>query len=145
MHTKSVVTCAKVLRRTERIRQDEHAQLRPPQRHLLPEASRSDRNELELRDARTGHDVMRNAEPRRELRAIAVVTIEQLDDARRSSGTNDSIVQPVTVERVDQPDSAVGDERMRAALHEFVGDPAKAVLELVAVADPHCGESTGTP
>jgi hypothetical protein len=33
---------------------------------------------------------------------------------------------------------------VRAALHELVGDPAESVFELVAIADPHSGESMGT-
>jgi hypothetical protein len=33
---------------------------------------------------------------------------------------------------------------VRAALHELVHDPAEAAVELVAEADSHPGESTGT-
>jgi hypothetical protein len=87
---------------------------------------------------------MRNAEPPRESRAVAVVTIDELYDAGGGTGRTDAVVQPVPVERIDQPDAAVRDERMRAALKELVCDPAESVFELVAVAQPHSPESTGT-
>lgn len=87
---------------------------------------------------------MRNAEPRSERRAIAIVPIEQLQDACRSAGCANTLVQPVPIECVDQPDTAVRNERVRAALHELVGDPAESAVELVAIAELHSGESTGT-
>ena len=144
MHSQALTPRAEILRGAERIGEDEHAPLRPPERDLSPEAASSDRNELELPDTVPRHDVMQNVEPRRDYRAIAVVVAEQLDHADRSPGRTDALVQPVPVERVDQPDAAVRPERMRAALHEFVGDPAESVSELVAIADLHSGESTGT-
>jgi hypothetical protein len=144
MHGEPFRAGAEVLRGSERIGQDEHAPLRPPQRYLLPGAPCPDRNELERADAGPRHDVMRNAEALGERRAVAIVPIEQLQDARRSAGCANTLVQPVPVERVDQPDAAVRDERVRAALHELVGDPAESAFELVAIADPHSGESTGT-
>jgi hypothetical protein len=88
--------------------------------------------------------MMRNAELRSERRAIAIVPIEQLQNPCRSSGCANTLVQSVAVECVDQPDASVGNERMRTALHELVGDPAESVFELVAIADPHSGKSMGT-
>ena len=57
----------------------------------------------------------------------------------------DTILELFRFERIDQPDAAVGDERVRAALQELVGDPAESVGEFVAEAELHRGESTGTP
>jgi hypothetical protein len=144
MHGEPFRAGAEVFRGSERVRQDEHAPLRPPQRHLFPGAPRPDWNELKRADAGPRHHVVGNAEPRSERRAIAIVPIEQLEDACRSSGCADALVEPVPVECVDQPDAAVRNERVRAALHELVGDPAESVAELVAIADSHPGESTGT-
>lgn len=144
MHGEPFRAGAEVLRRSERIRQDEDAPLRPPQRYLLPGAPCPDRNELKRADAGPRHDVMRNAEPRSERRAIAIVPIEQLQNPCRIPGCANTLVQPLPVECVDQPDASVGNERVRAALHELVGDPAESLFELVAIADPHSGESMGT-
>jgi hypothetical protein len=55
---------------------------------------------------------MRNAEPRSERRAIAIVPIEQLQNPGRISGRANALVQPVAVECVDQPDASVGNERV---------------------------------
>ena len=80
----------------------------------------------------------------REGGAVAVVAVEQLDDAGRCPGRTDSFLDPVSFDRIDHPDAAVVDERVRAPLHELVDDPAEASLELVAEPDSHPAESTGT-
>jgi hypothetical protein len=84
-----------------------------------------------------GDAVMTNAEPPCERRAVAVVPIEQLQDTCRSAGGADAFLDSVPIDRIDQPDTAVNDERMRAALHELVDDPAEAPVEVVAEPNPH--------
>jgi hypothetical protein len=86
-----------------------------------------------------------DTEPGGEGRAVAVVPVEQLEDARRSARCADSLLDPFSVDRVYDPDAAVLDERVRATLHELRDDPAEAVVELVAKSDSHRGERTGTP
>ena len=115
MDAESFAIGAEVVRRAERVREDEHTPLGPPERYLLPEAPRVDRNELELRDRSTRNDVIRDAEPRGQRRTITIVTIEQLDDAGGGSRRANPILEFVPVERVDQPDAAVRDECMGAA------------------------------
>src|SRR5438093_554474 len=68
-----------------------------------------DRNELEMPDPGTRHDVMRDAEPRRERRTIASVAIQQLDDApgerhlAEDAAERSRFVPPVQIgERIDR-------------------------------------------
>jgi hypothetical protein len=89
--------------------------------------------------------VVANAEPLREGSAIAVVAIEELQDAGRRTGGADPLLDAGAVDGIDHPDAAPLDERVGTAFHELVLDPAEAVLELVAGAGLHSAESTGTP
>ena len=89
--------------------------------------------------------MMTNTEPIGEGRAVAVVPVEQLEHARRSSRRADSLLDAFPVDRVYHPDAAVLDERVRATLHELRDDPAEAAVELIAKSDSHRGERTGTP
>ena len=86
-----------------------------------------------------------NTEPRGEGRAVAVVPVEQLEDARRSARCADSLLDAFRVDGVYDPDATVLDERVRATLHELRDDPAEPAVELVAKSDSHPGERTGTP
>ncbi len=86
-----------------------------------------------------------NTEPPGEGRAVAVVPVEQLEDARRSARRADSLLDAFSVDGVYDPDAAVLDERVRAPLHELRDDPAEPIVELVAKSDSHPGERTGTP
>src|SRR6266516_4886051 len=65
-------------------------------------------------------------------------------DGDAGERTERALRDALAVDRVDHPDAAVHDEGVRAPLHELVDDPAEAPLELVAEADSHPGESTGT-
>jgi hypothetical protein len=145
VHAEALGAGAEVVGRAERIGEHEHASLRPPEGDLPPKAAGPNRNELERHDCCSRHGVMRDAEPLSERRTVAAVAIDQLDDAGRSPGRVDTILELLRVERIDQPDAAVGNERVRAALEELVGDPAESSSEFVAEAKPHPGESTGTP
>jgi hypothetical protein len=145
MHGETLPAREEVRRRPEHIRADEHAPFRPPQRDLVPEAAANDRDEGERADRLSRHDVQANTEPSGKRGAIAVMTIQQLDDPGRTAGGADPLFDAFAVDGIDQPDAAVDDERMRAAVHELLDDPAEAGVELVAEADVHSEESTGTP
>lgn len=145
MDPEPLVAGTEVARRAERIATDEDAKFGPPERDLLPPATHSERNQLEGREARGGHHVMRNAEARCNFCTVTVVPVEQLQDARRLAGGADPVLHAVGQERIDHPDAPVHDERVRAARHELVDDPTKATVELVAEAHSHSAELTGTP
>ena len=85
-----------------------------------------------------------NTEARGEGHAVTVVSVQQLEHPGGSTRRADAFLDALAVDRVDHPDAAVHDEGVRAALHELVQDPAEAAVELVAEADSHPGESTGT-
>jgi hypothetical protein len=82
--------------------------------------------------------VKRNAEPFGEAATVAVVTVEQLEDAGRLARRANSLLDALAVDRVDEPDSSLRDERVRAAAQPLVvDDPSEPALELVAESDPH--------
>ena len=83
------------------------------------------------RRQRLRHDVERNAEPRRERGAVAVVPVEELDHARRLAEPAHALREPVDVDRVDQPDAAVGLERVRRPPVALPEQPAEAERKLV--------------
>ena len=87
---------------------------------------------------------MANTEPGGESAAVAIVPVEQLDHARRCAGCADPLLDSLAVNGIGYPDAASHDQGVRATLHELVDDPAEAAVELVAEADSHPGESTGT-
>ncbi len=111
----------------------------------MREAAADDWNEGERADRLSRYDVKANTEPSGKRGAIAVMAIQQLDDPGRTAGGADPLFDAFAVEGIDQPDAAVDDERMRAAVHELVDDPAEACVEFVAEADVHPEESTGMP
>ena len=117
---------------------DEDPAFRPPERDLVPEPHAQHGAELERRAGeRAGHDVERHAEPRREGRAVALVPVEQLDHARRLAERPDPLVDAVTLDRVDDPHSAVRCEGMRGPPQPRRLDPAEHAVELVDEPDAH--------
>ena len=82
--------------------------------------------------ARGGYDVMRHTETLRQLGAVSVMPVEQLQDPGRLAGGPDPILHAVAEERIDRPDAAGGDEHVRTARHELIHDPTEAAVELVA-------------
>ena len=132
MNPERLVACEEVVHRPERIGADQHTSLGPPEGDFLPPAPQPDRNELEGRHARGRHDVMRHAETLRQLGAVSVMPVEQLQDPRRLAGGPDPVLHAVAEERIDRPDAAGGDEHVRTARHELVHDPTEAAVELVA-------------
>jgi len=132
MNPERLVACEEVVHRSDRIAANEDTPLGPPEGDFLPPAPHPDRNELERRHARGRHDVMRNAETLRQLGAVAVMPVEQLQDPGRLAGGPDPILHAVAEKWIDRPDAAGGDERMRTARHELIHDPTEAAVELVA-------------
>ena len=132
MHPQPLVAGAEVRRSAEHVGTDEHSSVGPPERDLLPgvfvlDGDRSERAERFLRN-----DVMADTEPGSERGAVAVVPVEQLEDARRRACGADPLLDAIPVDGIDHPDTAVVDESVRTALHELVDDPAEPAVELVA-------------
>ena len=132
MNPESLVAGEEVVHRPERIAADEDTSLGPPEGDFLPPAPQPDRNELERRHARGGYEVMRHAETPRQLGAVSVVAVEQLQDPGRLAGGPDPVLHTVADKWIDRPDAAGGDEHVRTARHELVHDPTEAAVELVA-------------
>ena len=132
MNPEQLVASEEVVHRPERIGADQDTSLGPPEGDFLPPAPQPDRNELERRHARGGYDVMRHAETLRQLGAVSVMPVEQLQDPGRLAGGPNPILYPVAEERIDRPDAAGDDEHVRTARHELIHDPTEAAVELVA-------------
>jgi len=127
-----LIACVEVVHRPERIGADEDTWLGPPERDFLPTAPHPDWNELEWRRARGGYDMVRHAETLRQLGAVSVMPVEELQDPGRLAGGPDPILHAVAEKWIDRPNAAAGDERMRTARHELIHDPTEAAVELVA-------------
>lgn len=135
MNPEPLVAGEEVVHRPERIAADEDTSLGPPEGDFLPPAPHPDRNQLERQHARGGHDVMRHAETVRQLGAVSVMTVEQLQDPGRLAGGPDPVLYAVAEKWIDRPDAAGGDEHVGTARHELVHDPTEAAVELVAEPD----------
>lgn len=145
VHGEPLVWRVEVARRPERVCGHQHTGLRPPERDFFPEPAVADGDEVERRDRLTRYDVERYTKTRGQRRAVTVVPVEQLDHSGGRAGRAHTILHTVAVDGVDQPDVVADDERVGAAFEELVDDPAEAAVELVAPADSHSGEITGTP
>ena len=132
MNPERLIACVEVVHRAERISADEHTSLGPPEGDFLPPAAHPDRNELEWRQARRGYDMVRHAKTLRQLGAVTVVPVEQLQDPGRLAGGADPILHAVAQDWIDRPDAAGSDEHVRTARHELIHDPTEAAVELVA-------------
>jgi len=145
MHRDELVAGFVVPRRAEHVATRENSLLLPPEHDLPPMTACADHTEGERSERLARHHMVRHAELLRERSAVAVVAVEQLDHARRLARPADPFFDPLAVDRVEEPDSAVGYERMGTALEELVLDqPLEAGVKLPED-DPHGQESTGTP
>ena len=82
--------------------------------------------------------MVRHAEPRGDRCAVAVVAVEQLQHAARLPERASPLLRLGPRHRVDHPDAAGGDERVRGASHPLVVvEPTKA--EVLLVAEAHDG------
>jgi hypothetical protein len=123
---------AEVADRAERVRADERARRRLPERYLSPPPTLSHRQDLERRiaDRLPGAEV-RHTEALRPRGAAALVAIEQLQHARRLAERAHALLELRHIDGVGQPDAALDDERVRRPAHELVLRPAEAALPLV--------------
>ena len=73
-----------------------------------------------------------NAEALGDRSAVALVTVDELDDSGRLAEGADPLVEARAVDDVRQPDASSDPERMRRALEALSLEmPAEPVLELV--------------
>ena len=75
---------------------------------------------------------MRNTEPNRDRRTIALVAVEELDDGLGLTEGADSLLDPRHVDRVEKENTSADLQCMRRPLEEAGLGPAEAALELVA-------------
>jgi hypothetical protein len=135
MHCQPLIARPVIRRSAGHIGADEEAAIGPPERDFVPRAAVPDGDAGEWAYRPLWNDVVPDTEASCEGSAIAVVPVEQLQDARRCAGSADSVLDTVPVDGIDRPDAAVLDEGVRATLHELVDDPAKAIVELIAKPD----------
>src|ERR671919_865195 len=132
--------------RAERVGAGEDALLGPPERGFPPPAPVDHAQDLERRagDAAEGEAVELHAEPLGEARAVALVAIEQLDDACGLAERADPLLDALPVDRVDEPHASVRAQGVRGLLQEggLGRDPAESKRGLVAEADVHASGST---
>ena len=145
MHRQPLIAGPVIPRSAEQIGADEHAAIGPPERDLVPRPAVPDGDAGERAQRPLRNNVVPDTEASGESGAVAVVPVEQLEDARGCPGRADPLLDTVSVDGIDHPDAAVLDEGVRATLHELVDDPAEAAAELVAKAGPHSAELTATP
>lgn len=124
-----------VARGAERVGRNERPSLGPPESGLAPGAEPDDREELQRRVCDgIGNAVVRDAELLRNLRAVTPVPIEQLNHAAGRTELERAPLRPRPRDRIDEPDPALGDERVRCPRDRFVRDPPERELQLVAEA-----------
>ena len=79
-----------------------------------------------------------DAEPLGDRSAVALVTVDELDDSGRLAERADPLVEARAVDDVRQPDASSDPERMRRALEALSLEmPAEPVLELVTETELH--------
>jgi hypothetical protein len=111
---------------------DEDPPRRLPESDLLPEAVPDDPHELASRGrSLEPHAQVGNAEPLRDSAAIALVTIEELDDGFGPPERAEPLVQPWHVERIEDEHRAIHLEGMRRPRKEARLGPAEAAVERV--------------
>ena len=129
---------AKVRGGSERVRTDQHALGRPPERDLAPAGEANDADDVERGGGEVRRDaVERHAEPRRESGTVPVMPVEELDDARRLAEIANSGIDAAGIERIDDPNPPVRPQGVRAPLDPARLEPAEAELELVAERGRH--------
>jgi hypothetical protein len=135
MDRQSLVARSVIPRSAEHIGADKHAAIGPPERDLVPRLAVSDRDASERAQRALRNNMVPDTEPSGEGGAVAVVPVEQLEDARGRARRADPLLDTVSVDGIDHPDATVLDEGVRATLHELVDDPAEPAAELIAKAE----------
>jgi DNA polymerase (family X) len=140
MDAERLVSGAEVPEAPERIAADEDPLLGEPERDLAPEPAPHDR---EHDKRRPGHfserrDMKGNSEPGGDRRVVAVVPIDELDDAGRLAEPADPFVQAGAVDDVGQPHASSNPECVRGAPQRLsLRVPPEPVLELVTETKLH--------
>ncbi len=131
---------AEVAEAPERVAADEDSLCRKPERDLPPEPSAHDRqhDERRTRNVRERRHVEGNAETLGDRSAVALVTVDELDDSGRLTEGADPLVEARAVDDVRQPDASADPERMRRALEALSLEmPAESVIELFTETELH--------
>lgn len=140
MDAEALAGRAEVAGAAEGVCADDDALLRKPERDLPPALEADDGSDDEGRSRQIGQrrDMERHTEPVRDRGAVALVPVEELDDAGRLAEGAEPVVEAVAVDRVGQPHTAVCQHGVRGAAQKLpLGQPAEAVLELVAESERH--------
>ena len=140
VNAERLATRAEVAEAPERVAADQDSFLREPERDLPPEPSAHDRqhDERGTRHVRERRQVEGNAEALRDRGAVALVTVDELDDSGRLAEGADPLVEARAVDDVRQPDASSDPQRMRRALEALSLEmPAEPVLELVTETELH--------
>jgi hypothetical protein len=135
MHRKSLIAGSVIPRSAEHIGADKHAAIGPPECDLVPRLAVPDGDAGERAQRALRNNVVPDTESSGEGGAVAVVPVEQLEDARGRARRADPLLDIVSVDGIDRPDAVVLDKGVRATLHELVDDPAEPAAELVAKAE----------
>ena len=116
VHAEPLLRREEVRSGPERIGDHERSPLRPPERSLAPERKVHGPEHLERGTGRVRarHEVERDAVRLRKRRRVAAMPVEQLEDTGRSPGGADSLLEPVHVHRVHEPDLPVRESACEA-------------------------------
>jgi hypothetical protein len=126
--------CAEVTEAAERVAADEDPLSRKPERDLPPEHASCDRqnDERHTRHVRERCYVERDAEPFGNRSAVALVTVDELDDCGGLPERTDPLIETGAVDDVHQPDLLSGSDGVRGSPQSLsLAMPTEPVLELV--------------
>jgi len=117
---------------------DEHGLGRPPQRRLPPRRPADDRHELERRRRQCVgiHDVL-HAEPGSDRGAVAVVAVEQPQDAGGLAEHGHRRHRRRLVDRVHEPNTAVDRQCVARSRHRLTHHPGQSVALMVQDSGRH--------
>jgi hypothetical protein len=140
MDAKRLAPRAEVVEAAERVAAHENPLGGKPEGDLPPEPAP---DEGQNDERRAGHlrewrHVEGDAEPLGDRGAVALVTIDELDDSGRLAERADPLVETRSVDDVRQPNVFSDPESVRGALQPLsLGMPAESVLELVTESKLH--------
>lgn len=119
MNGELLVRAEEVGRGADRFCDHERPPRRPPEACLTPLRKVDEPEKLERR---VGYSVRRSVSERdavsvSEASAVTAVPVDELDHGRRIPERPDSLVEPLDVDRIDQPDTSRVGEGVRSTLH----------------------------
>jgi hypothetical protein len=105
---------AEVTRGSEGISADEDAFFGPPEGRLVPAKAVDHTKYFEWRpgNAFEGHAKKRHAEVRGQRCAIAVVSVEELNDTDRLAERQHTLLHAICIHRIDEPDAVIQAQRV---------------------------------